>query len=125
MFCLPCRFIYRMNTRRWHNKRNWTVDEDRVLIESLQKVGVDTNWKNEKGWRDGYLVRVEELMAAKLPMAGIKVNPLIESRWKYLKRKYNYVANMRASSGFGWDEAIKKINTIKEFMMSGVSYVVN
>ncbi|KAL8155079.1 hypothetical protein AgCh_000459 [Apium graveolens] len=68
------------NSRRWQNKRNWTIDEYRALIETLQEVALDTNWKNEKGWRDGYLVRVEELMAAKLPMASMKANPHIESR---------------------------------------------
>ncbi|KAL8148896.1 hypothetical protein AgCh_006050 [Apium graveolens] len=73
----------RMNSGRGQNKRNWSIDVDRALIETLQEVALDTNWKNEKGWRDGYLVRVEELMAAKLPMAGMKANPHIESRWKY------------------------------------------
>ncbi|KAL8098466.1 hypothetical protein AgCh_031286 [Apium graveolens] len=69
---------------------------------------------------DGYLVRVEELMAAKLPMADMKANPHIESRWKYLKRKYNAIADMRGSSGFGWDETNKKANVIKAFMTNGV-----
>ncbi|KAL8118712.1 hypothetical protein AgCh_016281 [Apium graveolens] len=77
-----------MNSGRGQKKRNLTIDEDRALIETLQEVAFDTNWKNEKGWRDGYLV-------------GMKANPHIESRWEYLKRKYNVIADMRGSSGFG------------------------
>ena len=61
-------------------------------------MSVNINWKSEKGWRDGYLVRVEVLMAMKVPMAGLQVNPHIESTWKYLKRKYHAIADMRASS---------------------------
>ncbi|KAL1816354.1 hypothetical protein ACET3Z_018928 [Daucus carota] len=102
-----------MNTGRGQNKMNWSDEEDRALIETLQEVAVDINWKSEKGWRDSYLVRVEELMAMKVPMAGLKANPHIESRWKYLKRKYHAIADMRASSGFGWDENSKKIQCDK------------
>ena len=55
------------------------------------------------------MVRVEEPMAMKVPMAGLKANPHIGSRWKYLKRKYHTITDMRASSRFGWDENTKKI----------------
>ncbi|KAK1369261.1 hypothetical protein POM88_035353 [Heracleum sosnowskyi] len=101
-----------MNTGRGQNKRNWSVDED-CALKTLQEVAVYTNWKTEKGWMDGYLVRVEELMALKVSMAGLKANPHIESRWKYLKRKYNDMADMRGSSGLGWDEATQKIQCDK------------
>ncbi|KAK1403027.1 hypothetical protein POM88_002632 [Heracleum sosnowskyi] len=114
-----------MNTGRGQNKRNWSVEEDRALIETLQEVAIDTNWKNEKRWRDGYLVRVEKLMALKVPMAGLKSNPHIESRWKYLKRKYNVVADMRVVLDSAGLRQQKKFNAIKTSMMNGVRYVVH
>ncbi|WOH03726.1 hypothetical protein DCAR_0623126 [Daucus carota subsp. sativus] len=100
-------------TGREQNKRNWSDEEDHAVIETLQEVAIDINWKGEKGWGDGYLVRAEELIAMKVPMAGLKANPHIESRWKYLKRKYHAIADMRASSRFGWDENTKKIQCDK------------
>ncbi|KAK1375539.1 hypothetical protein POM88_031732 [Heracleum sosnowskyi] len=46
-------------------------------------------------------------------MAGLKANSHIESKWKYLTRKYNAMADMRGSSGFSWDGATKKIQCAK------------
>ena len=76
------------------NKKVWTMEEDRALIECLQEIAIDPRYKQDSTWKNGYLIRVEELINQKLPLRGIKADPHIDSRWKTLKGKYYAIAEI-------------------------------
>ncbi|XP_042472175.1 uncharacterized protein LOC122054810 [Zingiber officinale] len=72
-------------------------------------------WKSENGFRTGYLVHLEKLMAAKLPSSSLNDTPHIESRYKLLKRQFHAITEMlNHSSGFGWNDIEKCIITTKD-----------
>ncbi|KAG6531227.1 hypothetical protein ZIOFF_005017 [Zingiber officinale] len=49
----------------------WTKQEDVALVDCLVDLSKDSAWKSENGFRTGYLVHLEKLMAAKLPSTDI------------------------------------------------------
>ncbi|XP_055959847.1 uncharacterized protein LOC126657108 isoform X1 [Mercurialis annua] len=98
---------------RGKNKRSWTAEEDAVLIESLQQVATEPKYKQGNTWKNGYLLRAEELMNIRLPSCGLRANPHIDSRWKTMKTKYNAIAEMLNKSGFAWDDSRKMVQCEK------------
>lgn len=48
---------------RGRNKRYWTMEEDRVLVTALYEFTTDPHWKCENGFRNGYMVRLEQLIS--------------------------------------------------------------
>ncbi|WCJ43834.1 hypothetical protein M5689_024547 [Euphorbia peplus] len=104
---------------RGKNKKVWTFEEDRTLIECLQEVAADSRFKQDNTSKTGYLVRVEGLINQKLPMSCIRADPHIDSRWKTLKAKYNDISEMLNKSGFGWDDIEKMIQCEKMSMKNG------
>ncbi|KAG6502967.1 hypothetical protein ZIOFF_035256 [Zingiber officinale] len=87
-------------------KRLWTKQEDAALVDCLVELSKDSAWKSENGFRTGYLVHLEKLMAAKLPSSNLKATPHIESRYKLLKRQFHAITEMlNHSSGFGWNDS--------------------
>ncbi|KAG6473578.1 hypothetical protein ZIOFF_067495 [Zingiber officinale] len=96
-------------------KRVWTKQEDAALVDCLVELSKDSAWKSENGFRTGYLVHLEKLMAAKLPSSCLKATPHIESRYKLLKRQFHAITEMlNHSSGFGWNDVEKCIITTKD-----------
>ncbi|KAG6482883.1 hypothetical protein ZIOFF_059522 [Zingiber officinale] len=86
-------------------KHLWTKQEDAALVDCLVELSKDSAWKSENGFRTGYLVHLEKLMAAKLPSSSLKANPHIESRYKLLKRQFYAITEMlNHNSGFGWND---------------------
>ncbi|KAG6489560.1 hypothetical protein ZIOFF_050835 [Zingiber officinale] len=89
--------------------------EDAALVDCLVELSKDSAWKSENGFRTGYLVHLEKLMAAKLPSSSLKATPHIESRYKLLKRQFHAITEMlNHSSGFGWNDVKKCIITTKD-----------
>ena len=41
---------------RGKNKRFWTLTEDDVLIKSLYELAIDSKWKSENGFKNGYML---------------------------------------------------------------------
>ncbi|KAF2290767.1 hypothetical protein GH714_015361 [Hevea brasiliensis] len=104
----------RYHLNEWRGERQPQIAEEMDFVESSQVTrGRDPKWKKENGWKNGYLLRVEELINTKLPNSGLKASPHIDSRWKTLKAKYNAIADMLNKSGFGWDETRKMIQCKK------------
>ncbi|KAL8127321.1 hypothetical protein AgCh_014294 [Apium graveolens] len=94
---------------RGRNKRFWTNDEDKVLVSALSELATDPHWKCENGFRNGYMVLLEEVIGKALPGCGLKVIPHIDSRLKTLISKFRAIAQMLSTSGFGWDDDKKMI----------------
>ncbi|KAK1390312.1 DNA-binding storekeeper protein-relatedtranscriptional regulator [Heracleum sosnowskyi] len=86
------------------NKRKWTEDEDEKLVEALLELVNTGNFKADNGFKPGYLTFLENSLQIKLPKAGLKGRPHIESRMKTLKKDFTAVYDIRYganSSGFG------------------------
>ncbi|KAG6488983.1 hypothetical protein ZIOFF_050241 [Zingiber officinale] len=87
-------------------RRKWF--KDAALVDCLVELSKDSAWKSENGFRTGYLVHLEKLMAVKLPSNSLKAIPHIESRYKLLKRQFYAINEMlNHSSGFGWNDVTK------------------
>ena len=96
-------------------KHLWTKQEDAAFVDCLVEFSKDSAWKSENGFRTGYLVHLEKLMAVKLPSSSLKATPHIESRYKLLKRQFHAITEMlNHSSGFGWNDVEKCIITTKD-----------
>ncbi|GAB4854688.1 hypothetical protein Ancab_023270 [Ancistrocladus abbreviatus] len=86
------------------NERYWTLDEVRTLVECLHELSTDPTWKAENDFKNGYLVRLEEMLHQKCPNCGLKAYPHIDSKLRDLKKKYDAIAEMLNKFGFTWDE---------------------
>ncbi|KAG6486771.1 hypothetical protein ZIOFF_055351 [Zingiber officinale] len=67
---------------------------DAALVDCLVELSKDSAWKSKNGFRTGYLVHLEKLMAAKLSSSSLKATPHIESRYKLLKRQFYAIIEM-------------------------------
>ncbi|XVF75085.1 hypothetical protein PTKIN_Ptkin13bG0159900 [Pterospermum kingtungense] len=65
--------------------RKWNYEEDVVLMSCMVDLrNIGSNNANT-GFKTGYLLELERMLARKLPNANIKSKPHIESRIKTLK----------------------------------------
>ena len=94
-------------------KRKWSIIEDRPLVECMVELHQrGTHNSTKAGFEPGYLIELEKLLAPKLPNAGLKAKPHIESRIKTLKNDWMIVYDMiygSNTSGFGWDSERKVV----------------
>ncbi|XP_057517975.1 uncharacterized protein LOC130798895 [Amaranthus tricolor] len=95
---------------RGKNKRFWTAQEDKVLVEALSELAVDPHWRCDNGFRSGYMVRLEEVIGKALPGCGLKALPHIDSRLKTLGAKFRAISQMLNTSGFVWDDEKKMVS---------------
>ncbi|XVF61572.1 hypothetical protein PTKIN_Ptkin08bG0140800 [Pterospermum kingtungense] len=64
-----------------NSKRQWTKQEDVILVQCLHQLAEDLRWKKDNGtFRPGYLTRYEKMMETKFPQLDLKANPHIDSR---------------------------------------------
>ncbi|KAL2905289.1 Transcription factor MYB13 [Bienertia sinuspersici] len=84
---------------RGRNKRFWTKEEDKVLVEALSELAVDPHWRCEAGFRNGYMTQLEEDIGKALPGCGLKATPHIDSRLKTLSTKFRAIAQMLSTRG--------------------------
>ncbi|KAG6495176.1 hypothetical protein ZIOFF_042967 [Zingiber officinale] len=96
------------------NKHQWSAIEDVALIEALMQLNNagDLRNKNEKGFRPGHGLKLQQMLEVSLPGHGIKAKPHIESRLRTFQKLHNVVHDMLygvGSSGFGWDSEKKLV----------------
>ncbi|KAJ0081810.1 hypothetical protein Patl1_10030 [Pistacia atlantica] len=60
------------------SKRQWTKKEGAVLVECLLELKEQPLWRTERGFKCGYLAKVEKMMWKKLPHWGLKAQPHID-----------------------------------------------
>ena len=82
------------------NKRYWTVEEDKALIDALVKLSISPIWRTENGFRGGYLLQLERMIKEKIPPTMLKALPNIESCVKLLRTKITAIADILRISGF-------------------------
>ena len=99
---------------RGKNKRKWTMNEDDELMKALYEISLEPKWKGQGGGlNNGYLSALEDILAEKLPGAGISVLPHIESRVRHFRTKYGAPEQMLSRSGFTWDDTKKMLQCEK------------
>ncbi|EOX94440.1 Uncharacterized protein TCM_004023 [Theobroma cacao] len=88
-------------------KRKWNYHEDVALISALTDLHNIRKYNADTGFRGGYLMELENMLATKLPNANLKAKPHIESRIKTLKKEWVIIYDMvqgTRTSGFGWND---------------------
>ncbi|XP_017970223.1 PREDICTED: uncharacterized protein At2g29880 isoform X2 [Theobroma cacao] len=88
-------------------KRKWNFHEDVALVTALIDLHNIGKYNADTGFRGGYLIELENMLATKLPDANLKAKPHIESRIKTLKKEWAIIYDMvqgTHTSGFGWDD---------------------
>lgn len=93
---------------RGKNKRKWSQSKDETLLDILFEMKVDSRWKCEGGYKNGFHQCVAEKMIQKFPGCGLKASQ-VESKIKFLKEKYNVISDMLKLSGFQWDDTNKMV----------------
>ncbi|XP_060962720.1 uncharacterized protein At2g29880-like isoform X9 [Cannabis sativa] len=90
------------------NKRFWSEDEDKHLIESLMEL----NNEGKGNFKPGHLRAIEMKLKERMPGCDIQAKPHIESRMKTLKTHFQIVHEMLTGpfcSGFGWESNRKTV----------------
>lgn len=108
-------------------KRQWTIEEDAVLVHGLLQL-VDDGWKADAGsFKPGYTKVLEKYLKSKILNCTLKANPHIESRVKRLKAQYVAIKDMLGpnASGFGWDDTRKMIIVEKEIYSQWCKVIFN
>lgn len=98
------------------NKRFWTEDEDKCLIDSLIELNNEGEFKAEGNFKPGHLQALEKKLHNRLPGCDLLAKPHIESRMKTLKTHFQIVHEMLTGpncSGFGWDPDRKTVTAEK------------
>jgi hypothetical protein len=102
---------------RGPKKRQWTPEEDALLVEGLVELAEDDYWRADAGqFKPGYTKQQEKYLHQKIPNCTLKASSHIGSRIKLLKRQYGAIKDALGpnSSGFGWDDTRKIIIVEKE-----------
>ncbi|KMS96137.1 hypothetical protein BVRB_001730 [Beta vulgaris subsp. vulgaris] len=89
---------------RGKNKCFWASEEDKALVAALSELVTNPHWKCEKGFRNGYMTRLEDVIGKAIPGCGLKALPRIDSRLKTLVTKFRAIVQMLNTSGFEWDD---------------------
>ncbi|XP_019153483.1 PREDICTED: uncharacterized protein At2g29880-like isoform X2 [Ipomoea nil] len=91
--------------------RRWTHEDDAMLVSCMVDLHNMGTKKSNTGFKAGYLVELEKMLATKLPNSNIKAKPHIESRVKTLKKEWSIVPDLftNNNSGFGWDDERKMV----------------
>ncbi|XP_042471444.1 uncharacterized protein LOC122053458 [Zingiber officinale] len=71
-------------------------------------MALDSLWKTDGGFKNNYMNEIKRLMVQKLPQLIIEVKH-IDSRIKFLKRRYHAINEMCKKSGCSWNNVEKKI----------------
>ncbi|KAL2935548.1 5'-methylthioadenosine/S-adenosylhomocysteine nucleosidase [Bienertia sinuspersici] len=99
---------------RGKNKHFWTNEEDKALVAALHELSSDPHWKCDNGFRNGYMIRLEEVISKAMPECGLKATPHIDSRLKTLVSKFRAILAMLETSGFKWDGEANDIEAVEK-----------
>ncbi|KZV28818.1 hypothetical protein F511_06252 [Dorcoceras hygrometricum] len=94
-------------------RRTWTAREEEVLITALKDV-ITKGWKNENGFKAGYVTLSESAMHAAIPCCTLRGNPHINSKVHVWKKTYSTLIMLLGKSGVGWNETDKTVEATDE-----------
>ncbi|KAI3679700.1 hypothetical protein L2E82_51101 [Cichorium intybus] len=88
------------------NYRVWTNTEETKLVKALVNMANTGGFKDDKGFKAGYLSHLEQVLKESLPKSGILGKPHIESKIKVMKKDWQVVhdiLNGLNTNGFNYD----------------------
>ena len=94
------------------SKWKWTPVEYIKLVEALVEYRHEKEANLENKFKPGYLKILEWKISTKLPNAGLRAKPHIESRMRTSKREFQVIYEILTrpnTSGFGWDNVRKYV----------------
>ncbi|KAF8810434.1 hypothetical protein BYT27DRAFT_7091718 [Phlegmacium glaucopus] len=89
-------------------RASWNSTDDAILIECLIKQKENGRMTSNSSWHSAAWVDAEKALAGSelLRGGGPKLADSCHNRWTSLKKEYVAVRDLRAMSGFGWDDAL-------------------
>lgn len=90
-------------------RRIWSTKEEEALLSALKDL-VNKGWKSENGFRNGYLIVLEDSMKNVFPGTDIRGTPHINSKIHVWKKNYGSLFTMLSTSGIGWNDTDKMID---------------
>ncbi|KAK0592470.1 hypothetical protein LWI29_019743 [Acer saccharum] len=90
------------------DRRNWTLEEEDVLISILEGIITDGGRCNTGSFRFGIYDQVISKMREKIGNITI-TSKHVQNKMKRMKDKYSAAYDMLNTSGFGWDDTRKYV----------------
>ncbi|KAL8465815.1 hypothetical protein ACS0TY_035065 [Phlomoides rotata] len=94
-------------------RRVWTFAEECELMNALNEL-VSRGNKCDNGFRYGYLLLLENMLALKFPGSDLKGEPHINSKIHVWKRQYVCLKNMLGLSGVGLNSTTYHVEVLLE-----------
>ncbi|KAL8511842.1 hypothetical protein ACS0TY_018323 [Phlomoides rotata] len=94
-------------------RRVWTYIEERELVNALKELVVKGH-KCDNGFKIGYLMLLENMLANKFPGTNLKGDPHINSKIHVWKKQYNCLKTMLGNSGIGLNCTMYRIDAMPE-----------
>ncbi|KAL8501761.1 hypothetical protein ACS0TY_021036 [Phlomoides rotata] len=94
-------------------RRVWTYVEEMKLVNALKKLVVKGN-KCDNGFKTGYLLLLENMLANKFPGTNLKGDPHINSKIHVWKKQYACLKTMLSNSGIGLNSTTYRIDALPE-----------
>ncbi|XP_042440765.1 uncharacterized protein LOC122026183 [Zingiber officinale] len=100
---------------RGKNKQYWKDEEIDALVDVLQELASDPLWKVDGGFKNNYMFQVHKILVSRIPNFDKEADPHIDSKIKWLRKKYNLISEICMQSGCQWDDVEHKINCEKQW----------
>ncbi|KAL8480923.1 hypothetical protein ACS0TY_027441 [Phlomoides rotata] len=94
-------------------RRVWTYIEEKELVNALKELVVKGN-KCDNGFKTGYLMLLENMLANKFPGTNLKGDPHINSKIHEGKKHYACLKTMLGNSGIGLNSTTYCIDAMPE-----------
>ncbi|XP_073151862.1 uncharacterized protein [Henckelia pumila] len=95
------------------SRRMWSIKEEEALLSALKDL-VNKGWKSENGFRNGYLIVLEDSMKNAFPGTDIRGTPHTNSKIHVWKKNYGSLFSILSTSGIGWNDTDKMIDAPDE-----------
>ena len=76
------------------NYRGWSSREEAKLVELLVDMVNNGEFVSDNGFKNGFLVHLEQQLKVHFPKSGLTGKPHIESKIRLLKKDWNAVCDM-------------------------------
>ncbi|XP_071739360.1 uncharacterized protein At2g29880-like [Rutidosis leptorrhynchoides] len=97
--------------------RGWSPVEETMLVEILVNMVNNGRFKDDNGFKSGYLKHLKEKLKESFPSSGLLGKPHIESKVRTMKRVWQVVHDIFSgsnTSGFGWLDDTKLLSATSE-----------
>ncbi|KAL8463247.1 hypothetical protein ACS0TY_034039 [Phlomoides rotata] len=91
----------------------WTYVEEMELVNALKELVLKGN-KCDNGFKTGYLLLLENMLANKFPGTNLKGDPHINSKIHVWKKQYYCLKTMLSNSGIGLNSTTYRIDALPE-----------